>query len=111
MSAASRIDLGPVTEARFARAFGDAAVVGKSVAADLLGLDEKTVDALTKEQILRSVPKGAKHRGYTERDLRLYLIEGPDLECATPQQPKPKTVRTRTGGSNVRHVNFSERRR
>lgn len=101
MSEARDIGLGPITEARFAAAFEVRAVVDRKVAADLLGLDVKTLDALP----IRTVPKGA-HRGYTERDLRLYLLEGPAVECAPPP-PKPKpTVRP-----NLKVVNFSERRR
>ncbi|MDB5445682.1 MAG: regulatory protein MerR [Phenylobacterium sp.] len=100
--------LGPVTEARFAEAFAHAAVVGKSVAADLLGLDEKTVDTLTSAKILRSVPKGAKHRGYTERDLRAFLIDSPEIPCPAPEpRPRPKSAPM----GNLRVVNFSERRR
>jgi hypothetical protein len=105
MSEARDPALGPVTEARFQAEFAERAIVGIGVAARLLGLDEKTVEALTAARILRSVPKGTKHRGYTERDLRAYLIEGPDLECARPE-PKPRAK----PASNVRHVNFSERR-
>lgn len=106
MSEAHRLDLGPVTEARFATAFATRAVVDKSEAATLIGVDPKTLEAMTEAKVVRSVPKGLKHRGYTERDLRAYLIEGPDIECA-PAEPKPRPTPTGT----VRHVNFSERRR
>lgn len=97
--------LGPMTEARFAAAFAHSSILSKKAAAELIGLDEKTLDALSDAKVIRAVRKGA-HRAYTERDLRTYLLEGPDVECATPQQrPRP------AAGSTVRHVNFSERRR
>lgn len=70
--------LGPVTEARFAEAFANRAIIDKSAAADLLGMDVKTLDAMTAAGLIRSVSKGV-HRAYTERDLRLYLLEGPDV--------------------------------
>ncbi|MDB5405098.1 MAG: regulatory protein MerR [Rhodospirillales bacterium] len=101
MSEVDDLSLGPTTEARFSAAFGTQAVVGKRVAAHLLGVDVKTVDALP----IRSVPKGAKHRGYTERDLRAYLIDGPDMERA-PTEPKSRAK----PAAPVRYVNFSERR-
>lgn len=102
MSEAHSLFLGPTTEARFNAAFATRAVVDKAVAAGLIGVDVKTLDALP----IRSVPKGAKHRGYTERDLRAYLTEGPEQPC---EPPEPKS-RPRAA-SNVRAVNFSERRR
>ncbi len=98
-------DLGPVTERRFAEAFAGAALITRKAAAELIGLDEKTLDALSDARIVRAVRKGA-HRAYTERDLRAYLTEGPDVEC----RPKDKPPRaTPTGSPKV--VNFSERRR
>lgn len=101
MSEARDLFLGPVTEARFADAFATRAVVDRKVAACLIGVDVKTLDALP----IRSVPKGA-HRGYTERDLRTYLLEGSVAECAPPE-PKPKARPAPT----LKVVNFSERRR
>jgi hypothetical protein len=70
--------LGPVTEARFAVAFADRAIIDKATAAGLLGMDVKTLDAMTTEGLVRAVTRGA-HRAYTERDLRLYLLAGPDI--------------------------------
>ena len=99
------VDLGPNTERRFADAFARAAVISKKAAAKLLGLDEKTLDALSEAKIVRAVRKGS-HRAYTERDLRAYLIEGPDLECP----PKVKSAKARPSGPS-KVVNFSERRR
>jgi len=98
--------LGAVTEARFAQAFAHSSILTKKAAAALIGLDEKTLDAASDAKIIRAVRKGA-HRAYTERDLRAYLLEGPDVECLTP---KAKTKAKAAPGSNVRHVNFSERR-
>lgn len=94
--------LGPVTEARFAKVFETRAVADKGVAADLIGVDVKTMDTLP----IRWVPKGAKHKGYTERDLRRFLTEGQAEPCA-PAQPKPNA----RPQPNPKVVNFSERRR
>jgi hypothetical protein len=96
--------LGPSTEARFAAAFAHKAILSSSEAADLIGVDPKTLPSLP----IRSVPRGA-HRGYTERHLRAYLTEDHDEECATTA-PAPK-ARTTAARPNVRLVNFSERRR
>jgi hypothetical protein len=108
-NAALDLKLGPVTEGRFSAAFSTRAVVDKATAAKLIGLDVKTLDALSDARVIRAVRKGA-HRAYTERDLRLYLIEGPDIECepdtpTTNNSPKPRPSRP---ASKV--VNFSERR-
>lgn len=111
MSEARDYPLGPVTEARFAAAFERKAIVGISVASDLLGMDEKTIETLTKEHVIRSVPKGTKHRGYTERDLRAYLLESPAFPCAVPEPSSRAKSQPRAAGANVRVVNFSERKR
>lgn len=95
--------LGPATEARFADAFAHSSILSKKVEAQLIGLDEKTLDSLSDAGIIRAVRKGA-HRAYTERDLRAYLLEGPDVECSSPK-PKAKPA------SSGKVVNFSERRR
>lgn len=103
--------LGPVTAARFEAVFSTRAVVDKRTAADLIGLDVKTLDALSDAKVIRAVRKGA-HRAYTERDLRLYLIEGPDVECAepsNPRRPEPKR-RPSSAAPKLRVLNFSERR-
>jgi hypothetical protein len=102
--------LGPVTEARFALAFATRAVVDKATAARLIGLDVKTLDALSDARVVRAVRKGV-HRAYTERDLRLYLLEGPDIECE-PEQPKTDNPpKLRIGKPQLKVINFSERRR
>lgn len=109
MSAAPDLQLGPVTEGRFAEAFGRRAVVDKRTAADLIGLDVKTLDALSDAKVIRAVRKGA-HRAYTERDLRLYLIEGPDIECEPSTQIAPSPPpKPRAKAPSLRLVNFSER--
>lgn len=95
--------LGPATEARFADAFAHRSILSKAAAADLIGLDEKTLDHLSDAKVIRAVRKGA-HRAYTERDLRTYLLEGPDVEC-TPAKPRP-----RGAASNVVAPNFSQRK-
>lgn len=104
------LQLGPVTEARFAEAFGARAVVDKATAARLIGLDVKTLDALSDQHVIRAVRKGV-HRAYTERDLRLYLLEGPDVECVADQKPPINAPKPRAARPASSVVNFSERRR
>lgn len=100
--------LGPVTESRFEEAFHDAAVVSRKLAARLLGIDEKTLIALTLANAVRSVPRGRSHRGYTERDLRAYLTESSELPFATAEsKPRAKSPPR----PHLRVMNFSERRR
>lgn len=98
-------DLGPATEARFAAAFETAAVLPAKAASELLGLDVRTLNKMTEAGSIRSVPRGDQ-RGYTERDCRRYLIEGPSTPCAKAETQK----RTTTTATNVRQVNFSDRK-
>lgn len=83
--------LGASTESRFAASFATAAIITKKAAAELIGLDEKTLDALTDAGVIRAVPRGAKLRAYTERDLRAYLLEGAAAECWPEKKPKRAT--------------------
>ena len=101
-------DLGRITEARFAEAFSTRALVDKRTAAALIGLDVKTLDALSDAQVIRAVRKGVR-RAYTERDLRRFILEGPDTTCAPPaaNDPAPK-AKAKAPSSNIRRVNFSE---
>jgi hypothetical protein len=108
---ALRIDLGPVTEARLLEVFSKGAVASGKDAAWAIGVDAKVLSAMDTAGVVRSVPKG-QLRGYTERELRRYLIEGSAAECApTKPQPAPKPKARPARPPNVRYVNFSERAR
>jgi hypothetical protein len=76
--------LGPATEARFAAAFAHSSILSKKAAAALVGLDEKTLDALSDAKVIRAVRKGA-HRAYTERDLRTYADTAPAVSVYKPK--------------------------
>lgn len=102
---ASEGDLGPTTERRFAEAFADAALITAKKAAELVGLDVGTLSALSDRQIIRAVRRGSR-RAYTERDLRAYLIEGPDAEWVSPSQRKAGSGTTI---SSSRVVAFTDR--
>lgn len=80
--------LGPVTERRFADAFARCAVITAKAAAELIGVDEKTLGALTDRGVLRAVPRG-RLRAYTEHDLRAYLTEEHHIAPAPPAQTRP----------------------
>ena len=90
-------DLGAATEALLARYFADRIILSAGLTAELLDLDEKTLRAMTDDGIIRAVRRG-RLRGYTERDIRAYLAEGPDVECrkekqkATPAPGRGKVV-------------------
>lgn len=93
--------LGPATEARFARAFEDGALITKQAAAQLLGLDVGTLDALTTDGVIRAVPRG-KRRAYTEHELRAFLLGA----TSPPAEPKRKLGRALPAPKTI---NFSQR--
>jgi hypothetical protein len=92
--------LGPATERLFDDAFADGATITATAAADLLGLDAKTLAALSDSNVIRWVPRG-KRRAYTERDLRAYLTEEHKASCPPPA---PKKAATRS----AKVVSFSD---
>jgi hypothetical protein len=92
--------LGPATEALFLDAFSKAALITAKRAAELLGLDEKTLAGLTERGVVRAVPRG-KLRAYTERDLRAYLTEGPEAECRSTSPRKAASGSTISSGRVV----------
>ena len=75
--------LGPATEALFAAAFARAATITLAEAAALIGVDVKTLRAMTDAAIVRAVPRG-RGRAYTEAELRRYLLEA----AAPKREPK-----------------------
>jgi excisionase family DNA binding protein len=89
-------DLGAATEARILAAFANACMITAGAAAALLGVDEKTLGAMTDDQVIRAVRVG-KVRRYTEADVRLYLAEGPDLPCRSTSRPKAASTNTISG--------------
>jgi len=97
-------DLGPNTEARFARVFGKRALATASDAADLLGVDVETLNALSDANVIRAV-RPSKCRRWTEADLRAYILEGPDA----PLREKKRPPVAASGRCKV--VPFTQRRR
>ena len=93
--------LGPITEARFAKAFADTALATLKAASKLIGVDPDTLSTLTDEGVVRAVRRG-KLRSYTEHDLRAYLLDGHDAP-ARPRKPPPAHV------SRAKVVPFSQR--
>ncbi|QUD90431.1 helix-turn-helix domain-containing protein [Phenylobacterium montanum] len=98
--------IGVRTEARIDHAFADRALITALAAAALLGLDVKTLRALTDAEVIRAVTVNRVRR-YSEAEIRRYLIEGPSAPC-------PSTNRTRAPTSNTtsssRVVGISELR-
>jgi hypothetical protein len=95
-------ELGPVTEARFAEAFAERALIGRKDAAQLLGVGLDAFDTLG----LPSVPKGRgeRARGYTEHALRAFLAA---QLAAAPAPARPRPPRPHTG----KVMRFTDRHR
>lgn len=85
--------LGVATEALLARAFGECALITAQEAAALLGLDVKTLRALTDDLTIRAV-RIKKTRRYAEVDLRTYLTESPAAECPSTSPRKAASSNT-----------------
>jgi len=89
------LPIGPITEARIAAAFAEAALITAQAVAQLLGVDEKTLRALADCGRIRVHPVG-KSRRYTEAAIRHYLASGPD--SAEPHRPPKRGLRPTEGG-------------
>jgi hypothetical protein len=101
--------LGAVTEARFAAVFASTALATALAAAKLIGVDEKTLSAMTDLGVVRSVPRG-KLRAYTERDLRAYLIEGPAEPCRSTSQRRVASFSSTSSSRVVAITDLPDRR-
>lgn len=81
--------IGPATETRLRAMFADKAVLTAGETSAFLGIDVKSLRALTNDGAIRAVRRGGGgHRAYTEGDIRAYLTEsaGPVRE-ARPRVP------------------------
>ena len=100
-------NLGPATEAIFARAFSDAVMIPANAAARIIGVDEKTFHALVEGEAVRYVLVGHSTKRYTEADLRAYLMRETELSCRSTNQPRAVSGNTI---SSTRVVGFTARR-
>lgn len=76
-------NLGPATEALFAKAFAECALIPANKAGPLVGIDEKLLRGMAAQGVIRSVIVGASTRKFAEVDLRMYLVgERPPVEAA-----------------------------
>jgi hypothetical protein len=95
--------IGPETERRIQMAFADTCLLTCQAAARLIGMDEKSLRALTDAGVIRAVRRGTgRNRAYTEGDIRAYLTQGE----APARVPKGKV--TTHGQSKV--VPFTQRK-
>lgn len=95
--------IGPATEARLQMAFADTCLLTCQSTARLLGVDEKSLRALTDDGVIRAVRRGGgKTRAYTEGDIRAYLTQG----AAPVREQKPKAA----GHHQAKVVPFSQRK-
>jgi len=97
--------IGPATERRLEAAFAETCLLTCQGTARLLGLDEKSLRALTDKGVIRAVRRGGgRTRAYTEGDIRAFLTESA-APCKAEPAPKRVTVPCR------KVVSFTERRR
>lgn len=96
-------ELGPATERRLMAAFADTCVLTCGAAARLIGVDEKSLRALTDDGVIRAVRRGGgRWRAYTEGDIRDYLTQG----AAPARESKLRA----TGNSQLKVVPFTQRK-
>ena len=105
------MSLGPVTERRFEEAFKDSALVTAKAAASLIGLDEKTLKAMTMDGAIQACPRGRRH-AYTEGALRDYLTNPPPVPSSSEDLGLgPFTSRHKAGSgstsSRTRPITFT----
>lgn len=97
--------IGPATAARIAMAFhaADACVLTCKATARLIGVDEKSLRALTDAGAIRAVRRGGgATRAYTEQDIVDYLTQG----AAPVREAKARA----TGHSLSKVVPFTQRK-
>ena len=83
--------LGAATEARLLAAFADKAVLSSGETCAFLGIDTKSLRALTNDGVIRAVRRGGGgHRAYTEGDIRAFLTES----AAPVRDPRPRSSHT-----------------
>lgn len=97
--------LGHATERLLAEAFAQAATITAARAAELLGVDEKTLRGAAQAGLIGSIPTGGGLRRYTEADLRAYLGRPRDVPVQK-EQPCPSISRQRvaSGSSTLSFV-------
>lgn len=101
------ITLSPSAEARIAAAFADGLLATAQATAALIGVDAKTLRAMTDEGVIRAVRRG-KRRAYTEADVRAYLATpAPEREKSPCPSTSRKTARTGTMTSRSKVVAFT----
>lgn len=107
MSAHALSALGTYTEARFEGVFSRKALATAQDAQIILGLDDRTFNALVKGGAIQYVLIGRETKRYTEADLRAYLNR------ATELQPCPSTSRRAAASgssiSNTKGRGFTDR--
>jgi hypothetical protein len=68
--------IGPATEARLIALYSKASLLTAEATAAFLGIDVKSLRALTNDGVIRAVRRGGGgHRAYTEGDIRAFLTE------------------------------------
>lgn len=95
--------IGPATERRIMMAFAETSLLTCGGTSKLLGIDEKSLRALTDDGVIRAVRRGGgRTRAYTEGDIRAYLTQG----GAPAREEKPRA----TGKAQLKVVPFSQRK-
>ena len=100
--------LGSTTEARIAEAYAKACVLTAVEAAELLGIDQKSLRALAGSGHLLSVPRGGgRSRGYSEIAIRAFLRGTESCDQVSAQITKRQHA---VGITRQPPVGFTERR-
>lgn len=101
--------LGPVTDALFAAAFARGGAITAKAAAELVGMDPRTLREMTEAGLIRAVPRGTVP-AYTEADLRRFLSDGPTWS-PKPKEQQPCTLNAPKGRASAKVLPFSARKR
>ena len=93
--------LGHATERLLGEAFAKTATITAARAAEVLGLDEKTLRGAAQAGLIGSIPTGGGLRRYTEADLRAYLGRPRETPAQKEPAPCPSTNRQRVASGNL----------
>lgn len=102
--------LPPATERMVMAAFDRAPLITAQKAAELLGVDEKTLRIMGESGVIRSVIVGASTRRYTEADIRAFLAGERFGEVKLCQSTNRRTARSGNMTSNTGVIGFTEAR-
>jgi hypothetical protein len=102
--------MGQTTQARFAQAFAVDALITAKAAAELIGLDVKTLREMSDAGVIRFVIVGASTRKYAEGDLAAYVAGQRFGEIKPCPSTSAVTPRISITTSNSKVIGFTAAR-